>query len=196
MGMLLGILIRRRWDEKSSRASFMALPTSLASAPTSAPKRHLATISRVKRIISAWTSIVWPSRQAFERALREGGHHLSVSCYSLTVEGRLGEPSLAPPELALAGQQPFAEQAAVSPEDFRLGEVAIVLDEHVLDQVRMREQVERLTHEAQPYYVPVLSSAARKEAQWVPRVLPQIITEEVSLGAGWTAQCAHRFVCS
>ena len=60
----------------------------------------------------------------------------------------------------------------------------------------MREQVERLTHEAQPYYVPVLSGTARKKAQRVPRVLPQIMPEEVTLGAGWTAQCPHRFVCS
>src|SRR5215204_4773781 len=51
---------------------------------------------------------------AFERALGEDGHHLSVSSYSLAVEGRLGEPSLASPELALARQEPIAEQAAVS----------------------------------------------------------------------------------
>jgi len=56
------------------------------------------------------------------------------------VEGRLGEPSLAPPEFALAGQKPIAEQAAVSPEDSRLGKVTIVLDEHVLDQVRVRSR--------------------------------------------------------
>jgi hypothetical protein len=70
---------------------------------------------------------------AFERALGEVGHHLSVSSYSLAVEGRLGEPSLATPELALARQEPFAEQAAVPLEDFGLGEVTVVLDEHVLD---------------------------------------------------------------
>jgi hypothetical protein len=55
----------------------------------------------------------------------------------------------------------------------------------------MREQVEHLTHEAQPYYVPILSSAARKEAQWVPGVLPQIVTEEVSLGARRGVLCPH-----
>ena len=63
VGMLLGIRIRRRCEEKSSRATFIALPTSLASAPTSASKRHLATISSVKRVISSWTSTVWPARQ-------------------------------------------------------------------------------------------------------------------------------------
>jgi hypothetical protein len=37
------------------------------------------------------------------------------------VEGRLSKPSLTPPEIAFAGQKPFAEQATVSSEDSRLG---------------------------------------------------------------------------
>jgi hypothetical protein len=68
-----------------------------------------------------------------ERALGEVGHHLPVGGYPLAVESRLGEPSLASPELALARQEPFAEKAAVPLEDFGLGEVTVVLDEHVLD---------------------------------------------------------------
>jgi hypothetical protein len=80
------------------------------------------------------------------------------------VKGGLGEPPLTPPELALAGQEPLAKQAPVSPEDSRLSKVAIVLDEDVFDQARIRKQVYRLAHEAQPYYVPVLSSATGKEA--------------------------------
>ena len=60
----------------------------------------------------------------------------------------------------------------------------------------MSEPVERLTHEAQLYYVPVLSGTAGKKAQRVARVLLQIMPEEVTLGAGWTAQCPHWFVCS
>jgi hypothetical protein len=64
------------------------------------------------------------------------------------VKGGLSEPPLAPPKLALAGQEPLAEQTAVSPEEPRLVEVTVVLDEHVLDQIRIRQQVKRLAHEA------------------------------------------------
>ena len=65
---------------------------------------------------------------AFDRALRETGHHPPVGGNPLAVEGRLSEPPLPPSELALAGQKPFAEQAAVSPEEPRLGEISVVLD--------------------------------------------------------------------
>jgi hypothetical protein len=58
----------------------------------------------------------------------------------------------------------------------------------------MREQVERLTHEAQLYYVPVLLGTARKEAQGVLRVLPQIIPEEVALRTRRSVQFPHYFV--
>jgi hypothetical protein len=112
-----------------------------------------------------------------ERAFREGDHHLPVGGNPLSVKGGLGEPPLSPPEPALAGQETLTEQAPVSLEDSRLGEIAIILDEHVLDQVWIREQVQVLAHEAQPDYVTVLSSATGKEAQGVSRVLPQVVPD-------------------
>jgi hypothetical protein len=42
----------------------------------------------------------------------------------------------------------------------------------------------------------VLSGATGQEAQGVLRVLPQIVPEEVTLGAGWSVECPHRFVSS
>src|SRR5215208_7970846 len=90
----------------------------------------------------------------FERALREGDHYLAVGGYPSAMKCRLGKPPLTSPELALAGQEPLAQQAPVSLEDPRLSEVAIVLDEDVLDQAWIRKQVYPLAHEAQLYDSP------------------------------------------
>jgi hypothetical protein len=97
------------------------------------------------------------------------------------------------PEFALAGQEPFSQQAPVALEDPGLGEVAGVLDEDVLDQGRISEQVLRLAHEAQPHYVRVLSDATGEKAQRVSRVLPYVATEEASLGVGRSVRCPHHF---
>ena len=58
-------------------------------------------------------------------------------------EGGLGQHAVAPPGVALAGQQPLADQAAQPPRQFVLPVEFVVAAQHALDVVGVAEQVER-----------------------------------------------------
>ena len=133
----------RRSDQAARPAMKACISVSIAalasadSPPISASNRVLATISRVSRIMSAWTSRTWPSAHDCEHSLGGLDHEPGVGGDPLAVERRLGELALAPPELSLAGQEPLAQRPLRLPQPIVLDELAILVDQHLLDQVGM-----------------------------------------------------------
>ena len=143
----------------------IAALTSADSPPSSASKRVLATISRVSRIMSAWTSRTWPSAQRGEHPLGELDHQLGVGGDPLAVERRLRELALAAPEVALAGQQALAQRALRLPQAIVLDELAVLVDQHLLDQVGVVGEEDALRAEPGRDQVAVLARPARQRAE-------------------------------
>ena len=83
----------------------------------------------------------------------------------------MGQPSLPAPEGALAGQEPVAQKTEAVPYAFAFDEVAIVADQHVVDVVRVVQEVGSHVHEAQTDDVAVLPGAPGQEAEVVPGVI-------------------------
>ena len=87
------------------------------------------------------------------------------------MKGWLGEPPLTSPEGALAGQEPVAQKAKAYTLAPALDEVAVVLDEYVLDVVRVVQEVDGYVDEAQSHDVTVFSGAAGQESEVIPSVI-------------------------
>ena len=101
-------------------------------------------------------------------------HHLAVSGDALPVEGGLGEPPLASPEGALAGQEPVAQKTEAYALAPALDEVAVVPDEYILDVVRVVQEVDGYVDEAQAHDIAVLSGAPGQENEMVPGVIQEV----------------------
>ena len=73
---------------------------------------------------------------------RRAGHHVRVAGDARGMERRLGHPALAPVEVALAGEQPVAQDAARLLEALALHEVVVPGDEHLAHQIGMVQQMD------------------------------------------------------
>jgi hypothetical protein len=79
---------------------------------------------------------------ALSRLLGVAGHHLAVGGHALAVKRRLHQAALAQVQLALAGQQAIAQQPARHLQGAALDEAAMMRHQHILDQLRMVDQIE------------------------------------------------------
>src|SRR2546429_504008 len=96
---------------------------------------------------------------------------------------RLSYPALAPPLLAFTGQHSPAKQQAVCPQSPPFDEAAGISDQHVLDVVRMAEQVAAEGEEAIADDIAVLASATRKEGQHIVSHVAEIPAQHASRGS-------------
>ena len=91
--------------------------------------------------MSSCTFHTWPLCQVAS-ILRVLDHHLAVTIDLLSLESRLCQPSLAPPEAAFAGQRP-SPTSGISQRVSLFHEVVGVRAQNVFDVLRVDEDVGR-----------------------------------------------------
>ena len=118
---------------------------------------------------------------ACEHLLRLRHHHPAVGGDALAVEGGLGQPALAQPEVALAGEQAVSEDGVhVAPEEAVLLELRVARDEHVLDQIGVVDQAGGMAGQAQADHVAVAARAVLEEAQEVAREFGKVPEKQMA----------------
>src|SRR5450830_1596532 len=117
-----------------------ASPISAASFSTSALKSVFATIASVSLIISSCTSSERPSV-----------HRDRVRSAYSTIDLPQAEM-----KLTLAGEKPFPQDTLGAYECAALGEILLVRDEHVADEIRVVEQVDALVADLEEHNVAIL----------------------------------------
>ena len=94
------------------------------------------------------------------------------------------QAALAEPELAFAIHQAVAEHRAEQFEDVAFAEVAIFGDEHLLDEIGMRGQVDVAMAEAEGDQIAVFAIAAGEEAEHIAAEIGEVAQEPVAGGRG------------
>jgi hypothetical protein len=83
----------------------------------------------------------------------------------LLVEGGLSQPALSPMEIAFTGEQPFAQEMLGELEPAALVEPPGLVDQHVLDEVRVIEQVNPTVAQADKGHIPVVAGHALEQTE-------------------------------
>ena len=104
----------------------------------------------------------------------------------LAVKRGLGQFALTAPEFTFAGQQPLAQRPLRLPQPIVLDELAILVDQNLLDQVGMVGEHDMPGPESGRDEVAILSSPASHGPQLVAAELFQVAEEPVARRAGRT----------
>ena len=126
---------------------------------------------------------------ALHRSAGVPGHDLGVVGDVLAVEGGLDEPALALPEVALAAQQPLAQQLLEPLHEDVLAEAAGLLDQDLLDERRVRKQHRVLAEEVELHLVPQ-ARGALEVGQRIAQVMEEAPGDGEAAGPGdrWQAR--------
>ena len=116
-------------------------PTTSASPASSVPNKVLATIGQrqVPHVLVQVADLAVAPR--LEHALGVLDHHGGVPLDLLALKRRLGQPTLSPPKLSLAGQESLADQWNEPPCQFIFHEIVGVRSQHVIDVLRIDKNV-------------------------------------------------------
>ena len=140
--------------------------------------------------MSSWTSRTWPSAQPREHPLGGRDHGRGVGGDPVAVEGRLRKLALLPPEVALARQQAVAQAGPRLAERAVLDEVAVLRDQHLLDEVGMVQHPN--PHRTEPKIDDVAVGAGTLGEKPEPVALerPQMARQPVPSGTA-AARCSY-----
>src|SRR5208337_5442904 len=119
-------------------------------------------------------------------------HHICISGDAVAMERRLSQLALGAPEIALAGQEALAKGSPCTAQPVMFDELAVLGNQHLLDQVGMVEEENRSGPESRPDQVAVLAMPARERPQTVAAEFPQVSGEPVLPGAGRTLYLRSR----
>jgi hypothetical protein len=103
------------------------------------------------------------------------------------LEGGLDLPAPPAPVLAVHHGEALAEERAHARDGRALGVGARVVLEHVLDVMRMTEQIDAMRAESHGHEVAVAAHAFREEAEWIAAGHGEHAHERKSGGPGWRA---------
>ena len=145
----------------------MAWLTACVSASSRAPNMVSLMMAMVRAVSSSATSSGWPGSGALlplrQHVQRAAGHHLAEAGDATAVKGRLHQPPLAQPQLALAGEQAVAGQLADDVEQVALDVVVVVVLEDALRAVGVVDLVEGDVAQPVAGHVAVLARARIKK---------------------------------
>ena len=116
--------------------------------------------------------------------LRIRHHNVSIRCDPLSVKRRLREPTLATPELPLAGQEPRAQGRPGRPKREVLGELPVLADQDVLDQFGMVQGPDPPRAQPDRDHVAVVTGAAGEERQAIGLERAEVAGQPVPGRAG------------
>ena len=178
--------------QNDSMTAVSASPTAAACGSTSTSNSVLPTIDSVSRFISRAMSSVAPSVHAAPHPIGIADHQVAVAGDAIAVKGRLHQAPLPQVDRAFAGQQTLAEQPLAALEAAALGEVPVVRDEHVANQLRLVDEEQLLAGHPVGADVAVGARELREEVERVARRLDDRSATEAneSFGPGAVAATA------
>ena len=101
------------------------------------------------------------------------------------MKGRLRQAPLPEMKFAFAGEKSLAQHLLRAYERATLGEVLLIRDEHVADQIRMIEQVDALVTDFEEHDVAVLFRGLDHEWKPAARELEHHVSGESRARPGW-----------
>jgi hypothetical protein len=128
-----------------------------------------------------------------ERRVADGGR---VRLHLLAVKERLHHAPVTPPEFAVGRQQPVAEEHLEVIVEAAAHVVAVIVLQHVLDAVRMRERMREERAEAIARDVAVLLLQLQQHRDRIALVRREIAHHDTAARAGCESLHAHADTCS